>query len=271
MTTERDNETPAGGWFSLDNAIVDHLADLGGAALKVYLVLARHANADRECWPSLSRIASLAGVHHDTAKRAIRELVASGLVETVSRCTNTGAPASNVYSLLCLTPREGRGLDAPTPSHLEGALAPRGGCTGAPGVGALAPPRTRHREQDIENKKARAPAKADEASFRTWYLAYPRKVSKKAALKAYTKAVAEVATEHGCSKAEAQGRLLEAVTAFAGSDIGRGPPRYIPHPATWLNSGRYDDDPSAWKDSSNAQANGRPRGGVRRDSPARIR
>lgn len=52
-----------------------------GATRVVLLVLAEHANAQTgECWPSLPRIARRAGIHEVTARKAITELEAAGLI-----------------------------------------------------------------------------------------------------------------------------------------------------------------------------------------------
>ena len=40
--------------------------------------------------------------------------------------------------------------------------------------------------------------------------------------------------------------LLEAATEFAQSTLGQDP-QYCPHPATWLNAGRWDDDRAEWQ------------------------
>lgn len=85
------------------------------------------------------------------------------------------------------------------------------------------------------------------ASFEAWWNAYPRKVGKAAAFRAWTKAGRRIMGEHGCSKPEAAQRLLAAAQAFAGSPKAKG--EFCPHPATWLNQGRYDDDPAEWMDS----------------------
>lgn len=76
------------------------------------------------------------------------------------------------------------------------------------------------------------PPAAEPSGFAEFYLAYPRKVGRVAAVKAYSKAM--TLTEPGV--------LLAAVQRFATSMQGRDP-KYIPHPATWLNAGRWDDEP----------------------------
>jgi len=70
------------------------------------------------------------------------------------------------------------------------------------------------------------------------YKSYPRKVGKNAALKAILKAMKDHSFDH----------LLERVAKYA--ECTRSWPedqlRFIPHPATWFNGGRYEDDEREW-------------------------
>ena len=68
--------------------------------------------------------------------------------------------------------------------------------------------------------------------FEDWWSAYPRKVGKDAARRAYG-----AARKRGASQAD----LLMALHRQRWPDD----PRYVPHPATWLNGGRWADDPEA--------------------------
>lgn len=68
------------------------------------------------------------------------------------------------------------------------------------------------------------------------YMAYPRKVAPDAALRAIQRRFAEgIAAE----------TLLQAVTAYAAATAGTER-EFIPHPASWFNAGRFQDDPSEW-------------------------
>lgn len=69
--------------------------------------------------------------------------------------------------------------------------------------------------------------------FEEWYLLYPRHKDRKRAADAYRHAVIKV--DHR--------ELCEATRRFAESDVGKGPKKYIPYPATWLNGERWLDDP----------------------------
>lgn len=71
--------------------------------------------------------------------------------------------------------------------------------------------------------------------FEAFWAIYPRPVNKLAAAKAFEKAIAM-----GGGTPEAKKRLLEATTAYAAHQKGKDQ-QYIPHPATWLNAGGWDD------------------------------
>lgn len=93
-------------------------------------------------------------------------------------------------------------------------------------------------ETEIENEFS-----AEEMFNRFWAL-YPRKVGKRDARGAWTKAIEAIRTERPLSKRDAALVIERAAFLFAASDKAKG--EFCPHPATWLNQGRYDDDPAAW-------------------------
>jgi len=71
------------------------------------------------------------------------------------------------------------------------------------------------------------------------YESYPRKVGRKAACRAIALAL----------KTKPAAELLEAVKAYAAA-VARWPAadrQYVPHPTTWFNQGRYDDDRKTWE------------------------
>lgn len=85
----------------------------------------------------------------------------------------------------------------------------------------------------------------DIQDFEVWWAAAPKKVGKLKARKAYA-AARKLATAE---------TLLAAITAFAASPKARG--EFCPHPTTWLNEGRWEDDPATWLDAS--QGNRKPK------------
>lgn len=84
----------------------------------------------------------------------------------------------------------------------------------------------------------------DGQAFEEWWKFYPRKVGKQDALRAYVRVRAYLSKTRGLSPAEARQFLLERIQAFAQSPKAKS--FFCPHAATWLNQGRYDDDPNEW-------------------------
>ncbi len=81
-------------------------------------------------------------------------------------------------------------------------------------------------------------------SFFAFWEAYPKKIGKKEAFRAWQKAVDKPDID----------TILMAIRNQVNSDAWRrNDGQYIPHPATWLNQGRWDDEPR-----------GRPRDGMGR-------
>ena len=68
------------------------------------------------------------------------------------------------------------------------------------------------------------------------YQAYPRKVGKPDALRAITKAVQKFGSDF----------VLAKTREYAAARVGQDP-QFTPHPSTWFNQERFNDDPSTWK------------------------
>ena len=103
----------------------------------------------------------------------------------------------------------------------------------------------------------------------TIYQAYPRKIGKKAALKAITFAIQQLVkdgistTTAGMTPAESAAAFLHEITRAYATAVETWPAserKYVPHPSTWFNQGRYMDDPNEWKsDNDRTTANDTPR------------
>jgi len=88
-------------------------------------------------------------------------------------------------------------------------------------------------------------------AFETWWSVYPRKVGKRKAFAAWKIAVGELSGRFlhvEKSNQHAADYLTELTATFADSPKGNAG-SYTPHPTTWLNQGRYDDDPAEWQDT----------------------
>lgn len=89
--------------------------------------------------------------------------------------------------------------------------------------------KTTSREEHLEKKY---PQDKLEEEFSEFWIHYPRKVEKLAAVKAFRKAL-EVTTAQ---------KILEGVIRLA-NDPNLPPKQFIPHPSTWLNGGGWDNEP----------------------------
>ena len=86
------------------------------------------------------------------------------------------------------------------------------------------------------------PLFSDPKDSESIYAEYPKKVGRPDALKAISKAISKFGAP----------LLLEKTKAFAVARAGNLD--FVPHPATWFNQERFNDDPSTWKPSSNGVA-----------------
>lgn len=86
-------------------------------------------------------------------------------------------------------------------------------------------------KNEIERDRA-----GDPEGFVEWYAAYPRKVDRKAAARAFTKVI-----QGGNIDLQT---LIERTKNFATQSIGTDQ-KFIKHPATWLNAGSYDNEMDA--------------------------
>ena len=104
-------------------------------------------------------------------------------------------------------------------------------------------PENKGREKERAQKRKSACAFTGD-QIKSVYQAYPRKVGKAAALKAIRKALATIAKADD-PPADPVAWLTQRVRMFAASPAGEAG-RFTPHPSTWFNQGRYDDDPDEW-------------------------
>jgi hypothetical protein len=78
--------------------------------------------------------------------------------------------------------------------------------------------------------------------FEMFWVAYPRKIGKGAAVKAFEKAVKKVSAEV----------ILAALQSWTQKPLPEM--QYIPHPATWLNQERWEDDLNATSTSKSSSS-----------------
>lgn len=211
-----------------------------------------HSNA---CYPAVQTLREMTAVSVNTIRAALKDLEAMGFITRTRRAgtstvytlqidamravhrrrrwTNTttaGDPytVTNTVTVVEELPIEEQAVNVKRINFAEATVGatepPATEPVPAPSTGDLAP---------IKTKKGSAPARV-ESDFLDFYAAYPRHVGKEAARRAFVKAV-----KAGTPAADiVEGaRRYAAATAAAGTET-----RYVAHPATWLNAGRWSDD-----------------------------
>ena len=209
-----------------------------------------------KCFPSNETLCDLTGLSVRTVRASLKTLEDAEFItretragraniftlniETMRAChrkrrwsdtRNASHPADNDAEIITTVSELASGPDCvPTSAEapvesVEATEPPATVDTPAPSTGDLAPVKTK--------KKSSTPARV-ESDFLDFYAAYPRHVGKEAARRAFVKAV-----KAGTPAADIieGARRYAAATAAAGTET-----RYVAHPATWLNAGRWSDD-----------------------------
>jgi len=86
--------------FTLIENIILEDQELDAVDVLVYLALAKHANGEGTCWPSMATIARVARVCRSKAFQAIKHLEALGYLKRTARFRADGGVTSNVYQLM---------------------------------------------------------------------------------------------------------------------------------------------------------------------------
>lgn len=176
------------------------------------LVLANYAGHDDSCWPSIKRLARECILSERTIQYKIRVLQEMGLLKVSIRKNEEGDQTSNIYTLLA---PPGASL-APPPvqalHHPGASAAPK------PVIG------TSNKNQVLVNWEELI------------YQAYPKHVGKPVALKAIGRQLKNYTAEFLMAKTEAYAAAVKGCET-----------QFIPHPSTWFNQERFNDDPSTWE------------------------
>lgn len=84
------------GYLRMPHSVLQHGPKLGPYGLAVAVVLAHHANAEGECWPSIRRIMELSGIHGQaTVSKSLKQLESLGIIQ-ISK-TKKGFITKHVY------------------------------------------------------------------------------------------------------------------------------------------------------------------------------
>ena len=242
------------GWFKVPNQIRDGLLQsLGPLELKVLLYVASRSGKTGEAHVSLSRMADDLMAARNNVSKAIRWLVSLGLITKLC-----GKDAVNFYAVdWSGFTVEGAGSYADVTGYADVTTEVPGSyadvTTEVPAsyadVTTLVTPTYPPSKEEPFKKNQEAPIAPKRqpqihADAESIYALYPRKVGKKAALKSITSTLVEIDRRNLPDPAA---WLRERVQAYASSTdvrekLERNEAKFIPHPATWFNQGRYDDE-----------------------------
>lgn len=230
-------------------SVVLHHSKAQGTTKLVLLGIANH-QGDGGAWPAISTLAKYAGgVTRRTVQRSLSELVESGELETTLQAGGSygdqanGKP--NLYRVLVGCPpecdgspnhRRKRDLDDRGDTHVTGDAHVAGGMTpvtmgdDAHVAGGMTPTSPKPSiEPSIEPSINREDVKIAWTEF--WEV-YPRKVGVADAKRAFVKAF----TQYGPA-------VVEGARRYGQDPNLPSEKQYIPHPSTWLNQERWNDEP----------------------------
>ena len=210
--------------MSMDLMVKAMKIKVGNPLRKLVLVkLADNASDQGECWPSYQHIADQCEIDRSTVRRHIKQLAEQGLL----RVENRDGPKGNSSNLYFLTLGGVGQKSTPVGTESTGGGTPPTG-----GVGTEST-RTSHPPEPVNEPKPLCTTNPAEGFDRFWKL-YPRKVGKAPAEKAWKKL--KVTPELFTLIATALGRQSVSI------DWLKSGGQYIPHPATWLNDKRWQDE-----------------------------
>jgi hypothetical protein len=97
-----------GGWFRIENAIVDeYLRRVTPSAFVVYAVLRRFADVETgQCWPTITKLAELAGMSRRNVQMILAKLTQAGFIAVEKTAGGRGPNATHTYTVLRLPPAQ---------------------------------------------------------------------------------------------------------------------------------------------------------------------
>lgn len=189
-----------------------------GNDLLMLLAIADFADDDGNAYPSVQTLATKCRMLQRNANKILANLRESGELEIRQ---NEGPHGTNRYRVV---------LDALTLSKRTGAVQ-----TDTLSKRTVTPvhldPKPLSKRTDEPSLTVKEPSTRADDGFLTFWNAYPKKVSKAAAEKAWKKAKADLQT------------VLNAIErAKVSADWQKDGGQFIPYPASWLNGRRWEDE-----------------------------
>ncbi|MDM8008613.1 MAG: helix-turn-helix domain-containing protein [Phycisphaerae bacterium] len=210
--------------------------DLTPAAKLVLAVVADRIGENGRAWPGIRRLGEDCGLGRNAALRSIQELEAVELL-IVEHVEGNPARRTNTYRLSTTYPIQERTRSRDVPETDVGRT--RNGTGYVPETGTE--PDQENQIKRTRSRRARG-ATVPSPEVEAIYAAYPRKVGRPKALEGIAKAIERIRAKGNPDPAA---WLLGRTKLFASSPAGDAG-RFTPHPTTWFNQERYDDDEQEW-------------------------
>lgn len=192
-------------------------AEITSPAVRLYAVLRRYADQNGNCFPTRKTLATRVRVSEATIDRLIKELQGIGALMVRNRKAESGGYTSSMYTVVTV-----RGVYSPMST---GVLTheDRGVLTSDDRTIAI-----ENQSHELDLSRASLVDR-----FNEFWAAYPRKIGKPAAERAYRKIKP---AEHEA--------LMGGLAVWVKYWDERGQPEYTPHPSTFLNQRRWEDQPT---------------------------
>jgi hypothetical protein len=225
---------------------------LSAPQFRVYAHMARRSNLHGSAWPAIESMARICRLHPRTVRSAIRELIRRNMITCEPRTGATTLYRLTQYSqwrpsveIDCHPLQTGTAVsDCSARSakamhaHPSQSDTDKGNpAEGNPEKEIHIPPKS----PKGDRMKGTSVTSVQEEEI---YVAYPKQVGKPAALRAIRRALAKYPSDF----------LLERTRLYA--ITCNSPVDFIPHPSTWFNQERFNDDPATWRRS--VGSNGKP-------------
>ena len=196
-----------------------HLRDTS-LSLKAIGLLSKILSLPEDWDYTVAGLAAICKEGRDAIQSAIKELEAAGYIERRQTHAEDGSFSSNEYVV----------HEVPAESPLTGFPSTVKPSTGNPLTENPPQLSTDISSKDLNNPPI-APRGGEAEDFDRFWQAYPKKVGKQAARKAFHRVKTPVES------------LLRAISEQKRSDQwSRDGGRFVPNPATWLNQGRWEDE-----------------------------
>lgn len=249
-------------------------------AVRLYGLLDDFAGVDGAAFPKRALLAGACRCSVSAVAKALAELEQWGFIQRTPRFRQDGSQTSTLYTLGAgrdlpegvdvgtrggvpgdtpgvdvVTHQEGdpgKETQGSTPQPPQGAGRPGSPGSGIPLDGELIPVAdvgsgcdTGNMDEPVATRSRKVrEVSDDDQDWSAFWAAYPRKIGKGAARKAWTKALAKVTSPSVLIEgAKAEAAALETRKRNPRpEDRGRDLGQFVPHPSTWLNQERWEDE-----------------------------